>query len=158
MHATSMRIFLGYVGDLEGFKTKVDSKLVSVCKEMNELWEMFMQFEAEQRKNLNGNEIFHNQEELYRRLLVIDQDKIKKTITQEIARAKAIQKNFQDEFEKKVYRVLHTQYVTSPIPVHKALNKEASAKTIRMLPHFGSTAHGNTAFDFEWPKEKDLLA
>jgi hypothetical protein len=54
--------------------------------------------------------------------------------------------------------VLHTQYVTSSIPVHKALNKEASAKTIRMLPNFGSTAHGNTAFDFEWPKEKDLLA
>jgi len=51
---TSTVVLERHVADLEGFREAISKKVLSVCKEMEELKEMFKEFENAQAKKVNN--------------------------------------------------------------------------------------------------------
>jgi uncharacterized protein with HEPN domain len=84
----SFGLFSEQVYDLESFREKVSKKLLVVCREMEELKEMFQQFEEAQRNKASNQEWFADRKNLYDLYLKVDADKIVICIQDAIKKAK----------------------------------------------------------------------
>jgi hypothetical protein len=66
--------------DYEGFKEKVSKKLLSVCKEVDELGEMFIEFEEAQKMKTKSASVYSDRKLLFDKLLKFDSGTIIQTI------------------------------------------------------------------------------
>lgn len=122
---------------------------------MDELREMFDQFETSQAKKTHNVPIFGGLKETKDLYLTVHSDKIVTGIQQEIDRVKKQLKAHQEVKAAKIEQMMSLLFQDFALaPALNPVDRKKQLATRRMLPLFGFVA--GTAPDFEWPKVEDL--
>jgi hypothetical protein len=92
---------------MEVFRERASEKLQVICKEMDELRQMFTDCEAANRDKTKTGIVFSKSDELYGYLLKVDGDRIMKVVQDDIAKVQRQLKAHQSQKEEKVMRILN---------------------------------------------------
>lgn len=94
--ASSTKVMQSYIADMEDFRERVSKKLLVVCRELDELRELFVEFEAQANREHKNWTVFSDRKTLFDQLPTIKVDTIINCIQNDLQRANVQLKSFSD--------------------------------------------------------------